>query len=160
MRYQGPSKRKYTGKRLRALRGHRKFQIGSDSLETHIGEQRSKPVRGRGGEWHERLLRAQWANVTDPATGRAQKAEIQGVEGNPANIHFVRRSVISRGAMVRTPLGTAKVTSRPGQDGVVNAVLVKAEQEPAPAAEPEKAEPDAKPKRTRRVAKKPADGDE
>jgi small subunit ribosomal protein S8e len=32
--------------------------------------------------------------------------------------------VITKGAILQTPLGQARVTSRPGQHGVVNAVLV------------------------------------
>ena len=125
MRYQGLSRRKYTGKRLRELRGKRKFHIANDAMETHTGEHRSKPVRGRGGNWRNRLLQAQFANVTNPSTGKTRKAEIKTVEGNTANIHFVRRNVISKGALIQTSVGTAKVTSRPGQHGVINAVLIK-----------------------------------
>jgi small subunit ribosomal protein S8e len=43
---------------------------------------------------------------------------------NPANPHYVRRNIITKGAVIKTELGNAKVTSRPGQDGVVNAALI------------------------------------
>ena len=57
--------------------------------------------------------------------GKAKKTKIERVIENPASRHFVRQNVISRGAIIQTPEGLAKVTSRPTQDGVVNAVLVK-----------------------------------
>jgi small subunit ribosomal protein S8e len=34
--------------------------------------------------------------------------------------------VLTRGALIETPLGIARVTSKPSADGVINAVLVKA----------------------------------
>jgi len=43
---------------------------------------------------------------------------------NPANVDYDRRGVITQGTIVETSLGTARVTSRPGQNGIVNAVLI------------------------------------
>jgi small subunit ribosomal protein S8e len=51
--------------------------------------------------------------------------KILGVAKNPANKEYERRQVITKGALIKTELGLARVTSRPGQNGVVNAVLVK-----------------------------------
>jgi len=39
----------------------------------------------------------------------------------------VRRNILTKGAVVKTEIGLAKVTSKPGQDGIVNAVLMKEE---------------------------------
>jgi small subunit ribosomal protein S8e len=50
--------------------------------------------------------------------------EIVRVVKNLANIDYDRRGVITKGAIIETALGPARVTSRPGQDGVINAVLV------------------------------------
>ena len=44
--------------------------------------------------------------------------------GNSANPNYVRRNIITKGAIVETPEGNAKVTSRPGQDGVINGILI------------------------------------
>ncbi|MEM3023047.1 MAG: 30S ribosomal protein S8e, partial [Candidatus Bathyarchaeia archaeon] len=49
----------------------------------------------------------------------------KGVVKNPANVDYQRRGIVTKGAIISTPLGKAKVTSRPGQDGVLNAVLLK-----------------------------------
>ena len=43
---------------------------------------------------------------------------------NPASKDFIRRKIITKGAIIKTEIGDAKVTSRPGQDGVINAVLI------------------------------------
>ena len=47
-----------------------------------------------------------------------------GVIENTANPNYVRRNIITKGAIVETPEGNAKVTSRPGQDGVINGILI------------------------------------
>lgn len=69
-------------------------------------------------------MRVEWANVLDPKKKKAKRARILTVKGNPANPHFVTRNIITKGATIETELGTARVTSRPGQHGVINAVLV------------------------------------
>ena len=71
-----------------------------------------------------RLLSASHANISDPSSGKTEKVEITRVIKNPANVDYDRRGVITRGTMIETPLGVARVTSRPGQDGVVNATLI------------------------------------
>jgi small subunit ribosomal protein S8e len=43
---------------------------------------------------------------------------------NPASMDYQRRKVITRGTIIKTEKGLAKVTSRPGQDGILNAVLI------------------------------------
>ena len=50
--------------------------------------------------------------------------DIVNVVENPANPHLVRRNIITKGCVVETKLGKAKVTSRPGQEGSVNGVLI------------------------------------
>jgi small subunit ribosomal protein S8e len=98
--------------------------MGSDPAETIVGETRITKNRGRGGKNKLRSLAVNTVNVTDPATGKSQKTEIRGVLKNPANVDYQRRGVITKGAILDTPLGQAIVTSRPGQHGAVNAVLV------------------------------------
>jgi len=87
-------------------------------------EARRKVLRVRGGNTKVRLLRCDFANVSDPRSGVTRKVRILSVVENPANPHFKRRNIVTRGAIVETELGRAVVTSRPGQDGVVNAKLL------------------------------------
>jgi len=98
--------------------------MGSDPAATVIGEPRIVPKRGRGGMIKLSVLATKSVNVTDPSTGKTEKTEIRGVVKNPANVDYQRRGVITKGAILETPLGQARVTSRPGQHGVVNAILI------------------------------------
>jgi len=124
MKWQGKSRRKPTGGRLKHFRGKRKHELGRESSDTHVGEGRKKIIRTRGGNKKVRVLRVNRANVTDKKTGTTKKVDIETVTKNTANQYYVRRNIVTKGAIIKTELGEAKVTSRPGQDGVVNAVLV------------------------------------
>ena len=57
--------------------------------------------------------------------GDITKTEIKSVIDNPANINYIRRNIINKGAIIETGIGKARISSRPGQTGVVNAVLIK-----------------------------------
>jgi len=117
-------KKKPSGGTKRAYRKKRKFEKGSFPTETTLGETKKKLSRGHGKNPKSQLLSATQANVSDPTTGTTQKAEIIRVAKNPANADYDRRGVMTKGALIETPIGTAKVTSRPGQNGVVNAILI------------------------------------
>ncbi len=123
-RWQGRSKRLPTGARLKRYRKKRKYELGRESAETRMGEEKKKTIRVRGGRKKIRLLLTSYANVTDPKTGQTQKVKINEVETNPANIDYSRRGIITKGAIIITELGKAMCTSRPGQHGVVNAILL------------------------------------
>ncbi len=60
----------------------------------------------------------------DPNTKKVMKAKILSVEENKANRHYERMNILTKGAIVKTDKGDAKITSRPSQDGIVNGVLV------------------------------------
>lgn len=124
MQWQGKSVRKYTGARLIRARGKRKAEIGRAPAETHIGEDRHKIIRTHGGNHKVRALRANQASVSDPKTGTTKRVAIETVEENTANPNYVRRNLLTKGAIIRTELGRARIASRPGQDGIINAVLV------------------------------------
>lgn len=123
-RWQGRSARKPSGGRLRAYRRKRKYELGREAIETVLGEYELKKVRVRGGNIKLKLVSVNYANVFDPKTGKVQKVEIESVEDNPASVDYKRRGVITKGAIIKTKLGLARVTSRPGQHGIVNAVLI------------------------------------
>jgi len=124
MKWQGKSTRKMTGGRLIPSRGKMRHELGRGATESRLGEARQIDVRVRGGKKKVRLFQCDIANVTNPKTGKTKAAKIETVELNPANQHYVRRNILTKGAIVKTKLGKARITSRPGQDGVVNAVLV------------------------------------
>jgi len=117
-------KKKTSGGVKRSYRKKRKFERGSFPTETTTGEIKKKSSRGRGQNIKTRLLSVTHANVSDPSTGKTEEVTIDRVLKNPANADYDRRGVITKGALIETTLGTARVTSRPGQNGIVNATLV------------------------------------
>ena len=122
--WQGKSNKKSTGGRLVPSKGKRKFEIGREKQYTRIGAQSLKKYRTCGGNVKVGMLAAQYANVLNKSTNKVQKVEIKNVKVNPADPNFVQRNIINKGATIETELGDAIVTSRPGQDGTVNAVLI------------------------------------
>jgi small subunit ribosomal protein S8e len=120
-------KKKPSGGRKRHFKKKRRFEIGSFPAETTLGELKRKTVRGRGGTRKLKVLRDKQVCVTDPKTGKTQKVEIARVAKNPVNVDYDRRGVITKGAIIETSLGLARITSRPGQHGLLNAVLMKEE---------------------------------
>jgi small subunit ribosomal protein S8e len=124
MLWQGRSVRRATGGRYRPSRGKRRTEIGSAPTDTHIGEDRRRMVRVFGGNLKVRAMRAKFANVANRSTGDMKRVQIETVEENVANPNYVRRNLLTRGAVIRTEIGRARIISRPGQDGVINAVLI------------------------------------
>jgi small subunit ribosomal protein S8e len=124
MRWQGKAWRKPTGGRVKLARKKRLSELGRDVLLPRLGKPKRKNIRTRGGNKKIVLLGAEVANVTDRKTGKTARVKIQSVIANPANPHWVRRNIITKGAIIQTDLGRARVTSRPGQVGMVNAVLI------------------------------------
>ena len=122
--WQGKSRRKPTGGRLISSKGKRKYEIGTEKQFTKVGAQSLKRYRGMGGNIKIRMLAAEYANVVDRKTNKVTKAKILGVKTNPADPNYVQRSLINKGATIKTDLGDAVITSRPGQDGAVNAILL------------------------------------
>lgn len=118
------SKRKPTGGRYKDIRKKRLCENGSTPTHTRIGVTKVKKQRVSSGMIKPRLLLCNQANVLDPKTKKATKSKIITVLENPANRNYVRRNIITKGTIINTEKGKAKVTSRPGQEGIVNAVLI------------------------------------
>jgi small subunit ribosomal protein S8e len=124
MVWQGKSLRNSAGGRLIRAAGKRKYEMGREPALTQLGELRKKNVSGFGGKSKIKILRASYINVKDSNAGTTVRTKIETVESNPANRNYVRRNIITKGAVVQTEIGKAKVTNRPGQDGVINGVLI------------------------------------
>ena len=122
--WQGKSKRKPTGGRLAAHSSKKRSEIGRELQQVKIGVLTKKVARTRGGTRKDRLLKTDIASITDPKSGKNYSSKILAVIENTANPNYVRQNIITKGSIIGTEKGNAKVTSRPGQHGVVNAVLM------------------------------------
>ncbi len=120
----GKSKRTKTGAKRHKRNDKILAELGREAKNVVIGETKSKTIGARGKNTKQVLKSTDMINVLDPKTGKTAKSKILTVVENDANRHYVRMNVLSKGAIVKTELGDAKITSRPGQHGVVNAVLL------------------------------------
>lgn len=118
-----------TGAKIKPARKKKKRELGSAPTRTKLGEEKRKITDSFGGNLKIRLLGAAFANVFDPNTKKTKKVKILDVVENSSNVDFVRRKIITKGAILKTEIGLVKVTSRPGQDGIVNAILIESEKE-------------------------------
>lgn len=116
--------RKETGKKYIEYRKKKKFELAGIAAYTKIGESVTKVRRVLGGNKKSKTLSANTINLIDPKTKQCSKAVIKTVVENPANRHFVRRNILTKGTVVDTDKGKARITSRPGQGGVISAVLI------------------------------------
>ena len=60
----------------------------------------------------------------DAKTGKTTLATITNVVENDSNPNYIRRNILTKGAVVESDLGRVRITSRPGHDGVINGVLL------------------------------------
>ncbi len=122
MQFQGRGVRKRTGGRRSHFRKKRRSELGREPAETELDEPRFQTIDSRGGRTKQRALATNIATVADGQD--SQQVKIEDVVDNPANLNYIRRNIITKGAIIETEAGRARVTSRPGQTGEVNAVLI------------------------------------
>ena len=115
---------KITGGRRSPLRIRRKYETDRYPNEAINGAQVTITRRVRGSNNKVALKSIDFVNL---ATGNAKvvKSKIIKVLDNSTNNDYKRRGIISKGAILETQEGRCKVVSKPGQNGIVNAVLLK-----------------------------------
>ena len=126
-KWHGISRRKPTGGRLKRpnrYRGKRRTEVASEEQLAFVGETDSrKNYRKRAGSQTVRTLSVNQVNV-NTNDGKTVRATVKTVVGNDADPNFVRRNIVTKGAVLETDKGLVRVTSRPGMHGVVSGVLV------------------------------------
>ena len=121
---QAKAKKSPSGAKYKHSRKKKQFELGNTPTLTKLAEPKTRSVRILGGNIKTRLLSANLANVLDPKTKKFVQAKIITITDNPANRHFVRRNILTKGCIITTDKGKARVTSRPGQTPVINAILI------------------------------------
>ncbi len=122
--YQKRSRRKTTGSLYRALEKKKLSNIGSSPTFTKLSGKKIKTKNVRGGDLKQTLISVNKVNVIDPKTKKTQQTDVTSIIESPANRHFIRRGIITKGTILDTKLGKVKVTSRPGQEGSLNGILI------------------------------------
>ena len=116
------TKRRATGGRSKPSRGRRAYEKDGYAIEPLVGATSRRTARKRGGTISMGVVFSDVANVSDKS-GKTVKTKILRVKKSPANRDYERRGVITKGSLLETEAGEAVVTSRPTDDGVVNATL-------------------------------------
>ncbi len=115
---------KITGGRRIPLRVRRKYEMDRYPNEPINGAQVTITRRVRGNNKKTALKTIDFINL---ATGEAKvkKVKIIKVLDNATNNDYKRRGIITKGAILETQEGKCRVISKPGQLGIVNAILLK-----------------------------------
>ena len=127
-KWHGISRRKPSGGRLKRpsrYRGKRKTEISSENQFAFVGEKDARKLyRKAAGSQTVRVLSIKNINVNKPKEGKTVRAQITNVIRNDADTNYVRRNIVTKGAIVETDVGQVRVTSRPGMHGVVSGILL------------------------------------
>lgn len=113
-----------SGKKYKKDRRKKLQEIGRRPAKTRLGETRNKSIRTRGGNSKTFLLEIDTVNLLDKKSNKHSKVKVVNVLENSANRNFVRRNIITKGTVIETEKGKARIISRPGQEGTLNAELM------------------------------------
>jgi small subunit ribosomal protein S8e len=115
---------KTTGGRRHPLRIRRKYEIDRYPNEAVSGAQITITRRVRGNNKKTALKSIDFVNLA-MKNSKVKKIKILKVLENSTNNDYQRRGIITKGAILETEEGKCRVVSRPGQTGIVNAILLK-----------------------------------
>jgi len=115
---------KTTGGRRHPLRIRRKYEIDRYPNEAVSGAQVTITRRVRGNNKKTALKSIDFVNLS-MKNSKVKKIKILKVLENSTNNDYQRRGIITKGAILETEEGKCRVVSKPGQVGIVNAVLLK-----------------------------------
>ena len=115
---------KITGGRRIPLRIRRKYETDRYPNEPTNGAQLTVTRRVRGNNKKTALKSIDFVNLST-GESKVKKSKIIKVLENATNNDYKRRGIITKGAILETQEGKCRVVSKPGQNGIVNAILLK-----------------------------------
>ncbi len=115
---------KITGGRRHPLRTRRKYETDRYPNEAINGTQVTITRRVRGNNRKTALKTIDFVNLST-GDAKVKKVKILKVLENATNNDYKRRGIITKGAILETKEGKCRIISKPGQNGIVNAVLLK-----------------------------------
>ncbi len=115
---------KITGGRRHPLRTRRKYEIDRYPNEPVNGSQVTITRRVRGNNRKTALKTIDFVNLST-GDAKVKKTKILKVLENATNNDYKRRGIITKGAILEIQEGKCRIVSKPGQNGIVNAVLLK-----------------------------------
>jgi len=119
---------KTTGGKYNKQRKRKKDEREGQKRTVKLSEEekrKTKKVRGRNIKNF--LLRAKFINIKKKNNEKGKKIEIKNVLETPSNRFLARQNVLTKGTIVQTEEGKAKITNRPTQEGMINGILLQEE---------------------------------
>ncbi|MBS3075471.1 30S ribosomal protein S8e [Candidatus Pacearchaeota archaeon] len=117
--------RKITGGKYKKFRKNKKYALSGIIRKVKLRETKKKIIRGLGGNLRTVLLSSNTANVFNSETKKTKKVKIKNVIETPSDRFLARQNILVKSAIIDTELGKARITNRPSQEGMVQAVLLK-----------------------------------
>ena len=124
VRTRGKTKRSGSGAGYIDYRKAKQYELARTSVMAKVAPAKTTTSRIKAGYTKTRVLDANQVNLYDSKSKKYIIADIETVVENPANAQLVRRNIITKGCIVQTNKGKARITSRPGQTGFLNGILV------------------------------------
>lgn len=116
--------KKTTGGVIHLNRKKRRFERGSPPLLTTLGKDKLRQDNVLAGIVKKRLTASEFVNAMNLHTKKAKKTKILSIVEHADNQHYTRRSIITKGCVVKTDMGLVRITSRPSQHGVLNGIIL------------------------------------
>ncbi|MAG10844.1 30S ribosomal protein S8e [Candidatus Pacearchaeota archaeon] len=117
--------RKTTGRKYIKQRKKKKYEAIGKKRTVRLGEEKKKTKRTRGGNKKTFLLKGKFVNIQEK--GKKSRVEIKKIIETPSNRFLARQNTITKGTIIETDLGKARITNRPSQEGIINGILIETE---------------------------------
>ena len=114
--------KKISGGRYKKSRKKKFFELPGQTRTLKLGEEKRKTTRVKGGKIKTFLLKGKIINVK--IGKEIKKTEIKNVIETPSNRFLARQNILTKGTVVETDRGKVRITNRPGQEGVINGILI------------------------------------
>jgi small subunit ribosomal protein S8e len=117
--------KKISGGRYHKSKKKKKYELVRVPRVVKLKETKRKTLKTRGGNEKTVLLGENKINLIDPKTKKSKVVKIKNVVETPSNKFLARQNVLTKGAIIETEAGKAKITNRPSQEGNVQGILIK-----------------------------------
>jgi small subunit ribosomal protein S8e len=116
--------RKISGGKYKKQRKKKKYEKVRDKRIVKLKETKKKIIRLRGGNKKVVLLGENKINLFDPKSKKSKIVKIKNVLETPSNRFLARQNILTKGSIVETEVGKAKITNKPSQEGNVQGILI------------------------------------
>ena len=114
--------KKVTGGKYKKSRKKKKYELSGEPRIVKLGEKKTKKLKVRGGK--EKLVSLSQNTMNLIVKGKAKQTKIKTVLETPSNRFLARQNILTKGALVETDLGKARITNKPSQEGNVQGILI------------------------------------